>query len=169
MVQTRKFVAILTSSPALSSIIAMVLDCEEFLNVQNFEHMSELQCHMRIAPVDLIICDYRINNRTAPQLKIALQQDNPHRQFETIMLTDYVSGDIKQACKFAAIDEVIIKPMSPLFLRDRVLARLNKTGDQKSQNRSVQTTLYADNSDKFHQNSFPKADNVINLFSGTTP
>ena len=130
MVGKRKFVAILTSSPALGSIIAMVLDCEEHLNVQTFSRVETFTCHTRIAPVDLLIVDYEINQTIAPQLALDLRRANPNRHFQFIVLTDYMDEISAQACKFAGIDEVIAKPMSPLFVRDRVIARLDKVKDQ---------------------------------------
>lgn len=121
---SRQFVAILTSSPALSSIISMVLDCEEHLNVQSFDRVNVLKTHLRIAPVDLIICDYEIGETLAPQFAIDLRRQLPTRQFQMIVLSNFISPELKQSCNFAAIDEVIVKPMSPLFLRDRVISRL---------------------------------------------
>lgn len=129
MVLKKKFVAIITSSPALSSIISMVLDCEEHLHVLTFNRADSLKCHSRIAPVDLIIADYQIGLTHAPQLAVDLRQANPNRHFQFIVLADFMDQSSKQACQFAAIDEVIAKPMSPLFVRDRVLAQLDKAQD----------------------------------------
>jgi len=68
--------------------------------------------------------DYHLEGTSAAQLVLNLRRDVPHRQFETLVLTGRVSPEIKLACKFARIDEVIIKPMSPVFLKERVLSRL---------------------------------------------
>lgn len=129
MVLGKKFVAVLTSSSALGSIIAMVLDCEEHLNVLTFNRAETLKCHARIAPVDLIISDYQIGLTLAPQLAVDLRQANPHRHFQFIVLAGFMDDSTKQACQFAAIDEVIAKPMSPLFVRDRVLTQLENSHD----------------------------------------
>ena len=119
------FVAILTSNPALGSIIGMVLDCDERLNVQVFCQVDRLRCHMRIAPVDLVICDSRVQNVDGVQLCMELKQGSPTRRFEFLLLADHVDVSLGESCRFAGVDEVIAKPMSPLFVMERVAARLN--------------------------------------------
>ena len=151
----RKFVAILTASPALGSILAMVLDCEEHLVVHGFSRPSGLKQHMRIVPIDLIVCDFEISGSSAARLAVELRAANPNRQFEMIALARDISGHTRQACKFAAIDEVIIKPMSPLFVRDRVLARLEKS--RKKAEKGKIERKHIDTS------------NVIELFAGKSP
>ena len=124
------FVAILTSNPALGSIIGMVLDCEERLNVQTFSQVERLRCHMRIAPVDMVICDHRVEHRTGAQICIELRRERPNRRFAFLLLTEKVDRALKQVCRFAGIDEVIVKPMSPLFIRERVVNRLEKLSEE---------------------------------------
>lgn len=120
------FVAVLTSNPALGAIIGMVLDCEERLNVQTFSQVERLRCHMRIAPVDMVICDHHVEHRTGTQICIELRRERPNRRFAFLLLADQVDSALKQACRFAGIDEVVVKPMSPLFIRERVISRLEK-------------------------------------------
>jgi len=124
MASVKKFAAVITASPALGSIIAMMLDNEEQLGVQQFNDADALAAHMRIVPVDLIVMDYHLEGTSAAQLVLNMRRELPHRQFETLVLTDRVTPQVKLACKFASIDEVIIKPMSPVFLKERVLSRL---------------------------------------------
>lgn len=157
MVERKKNVAVLTQSPALSSIIAMVLDCEEHLNVQTFSNGEVLKRHARIAPIDLIISDYQVGASSAPQLAIELRQISSKPTFRFILLATYVDAQIKQACTFANIDEVIVKPMSPLFLRDRVLAQLQSAPG----NFSAAQYLNIDNYN-MDQNA-PSPDNIVYL------
>ena len=127
-----RFVAVLTPNPALNSIISMVLDCNDQLNVQTFDRAEVLQTHLRIAPVDLIVCDYELGElgsgswKLAPQFVVDMHRQLPTRQFQVIVLTNSIDAELQQSCKFAGIDEVIVKPMSPLFLKDRIVARLEK-------------------------------------------
>ncbi len=157
MVLRKKFVAIITSSPALSSILAMVLDCEEHLNVLTFNRAESLKRHSRIAPIDLIIADYQIGAALAPQLAVDLRQANPNRHFRFIVLADFMDQSTKQACQFAAINEVIAKPMSPLFVRDRVLAQLEKAQDVPAFKRSE------------HVSSSISGNNVVSLYAKEKP
>ncbi len=124
MTSGKKFVAVVTDSPALGSIIAMVLADEERLGVQQFNDADALLTHMRIVPLDLLVVDYHLEGTSAAQLVLDLRRDLPQRRFETLVLTGRVTPQVKLACKFARIDEVIIKPMSPAFLKERVLSRL---------------------------------------------
>ncbi len=163
MGHSRQFVAILTSSPALSSILSMVLDCEEHLNVQSFDRPNVLKTHLRIAPVDLIICDYEIGETLAPQLAIDMRRQLPTRQFQMIVLSNFISAELKQSCNFAAIDEVIVKPMSPLFLRDRVVARLEKTDQSRD------SLLTQENTSIQAIPAIKVPDNVVPLFPPTEP
>ena len=165
MIMEKKQVAILTSSPALGSILSMVLDCEECLILQNFSRPQNLERHMRIVPIDLIVCDYDMGDSSAPELAISLRTSNLQRNFKMIVLAETMSRQTRQACKFAAIDEVIIKPMSPLFIRDRVLARLNEK----------EKTVYGRQEKPFDKKgNFPgreyttKDNNVISLFTNKT-
>ncbi|MCF6303101.1 MAG: response regulator [Devosiaceae bacterium] len=157
MTERKKTVAVLTQSPALSSIIAMVLDCEEDLNVQIFGRAELLKRHARIVPNDLIVCDFQIGSSTAPKLAIELRQMNSEKRFSFIMLTAHVDTQIRQACAFANIDEVIVKPMSPLFLRDRVLAQL-----QLAQN-SSSSSQDTGRDEREAKPTMPVSSNIVNF------
>ena len=122
----KKYVAVFTASPALGSIISMMLEGEEQLHIQQFTSADMLEAHMRVAPVDLIVMDYQLERTNAAQLVLNLRRNLPQRRFETLVLTSSVSEEIKLACKFARIDEVVIKPMSPVFLKERILSRLDR-------------------------------------------
>ena len=84
---------------------------------------------MRIAPADLIICDYEQLGWTAAEMLVNLRQHAPGRNFRSIVLTSFVSHEVRQGCRFAQVDEVLIKPMSPLFLLQRVAAHLSALHD----------------------------------------
>jgi len=157
----KKYVGILTTSPALGSILAMVLDCEEQLVVHNFTFANNLVRHMRIAPIDIIVCDYEIGRSSAAELAIELQSKIPERKFQIIALSEFVSERTRQACKFANIDEVIIKPMSPLFVRDRIFSRLDI--DKMAISNRPQT---GDENQYRHNHAKYDNSNVIELFGG---
>ncbi len=157
MAARKKTIAILTQSPALGSIIAMVLDCEEQFFVQTFAHTTMLKRHARIAPIDLVVCDYQIGPVNAAQLAIDLRQANQTPGTKFIVLSERMDAQIRQACIFSNIDEVIVKPMSPLFLRDRALAQLMSDQSHASHTR--------DPGRKEQQaKDAPLADNVVYLW-----
>ena len=121
-----KVVAILCASPALSSIVAGVLAARPALRVRRFESMAELVAYLRIAPVDLLICDQDPGILDAAELARTIRVDRnlARREMKIIALARAIDGTFRREAIAAGIDEVIAKPMSPGYLCERVLARL---------------------------------------------
>lgn len=120
-----KVVAILVSNPALSSILSAVLASVPSLRVRPFESQLALTTYMRLAPVDLIVSDFDGDVR-ADLLARDLRADTrlERRDFQFIALASAITGDVRDASLRAGIDEIILKPMSPKYLLERVLSRL---------------------------------------------
>ena len=118
-----KTVAILVANPALSSILGMVLAAVPTLRVRSFESLVALTTYMRLAPVALIVADLDSDIAPADLVAQTLRRErgleNP--DFELIALT----GGIGRSRPGTGIDEVMVKPMSPKYLLERVLARLH--------------------------------------------
>ena len=121
-----KTIAVLVSNPALSSILTMVLASVPALRVRPFETQLALTTYMRLAPVDVIVSDFDNTSARADALARALRMDTrlERRDFQFIALASSVSGDTKALASAAGIDEIILKPMSPKYLLERVLSRL---------------------------------------------
>lgn len=128
MGEPAKVVAILASNPALSSIMSMVLAASRGLRVRTFDSQIALTTYMRLSPVDLLVCDFDSEVAPAGALARALRFDQTimRRDFQIIALTGAVTANIKQASIASGIDEVIVKPMSPKYLLERVLSRLKR-------------------------------------------
>ncbi len=124
MISHKKSIAITTASPALGSIFAMMLEQTEGLRVQQFAGIEALVSHMRLLPVDLIVSDYDLETGSLPDLVAKLRKTLPSRRYQLVVLADHISREVKLSCKFAGVDEVLVKPMSPLFLKERIMARL---------------------------------------------
>lgn len=128
MSEDPKVVAILTEKPALSSILHMVLSERRELRVRTFESEDTLSLYMHIAPVDLLICDFDPGNEDmaniVPRLREKAALVRP--EFQVIALTRTVSASMRAICVGAGIDEVMVKPMSPHYLEERVLVRLRE-------------------------------------------
>ncbi len=173
MASQRKFVGILTSSPALGSIITMIVGGVEGLHAQQFDTMSALVSHMRIVPVDLIVCDYEFESGSALDLVGALRKQSVRRQYELMVLTGRISREIKLGCRFAKADEVIVKPMSPVFLRERILSRLGIDEDMSGNPdnwHGSSTKPPRPNFPHHLENSSGWPDNVVPLFgNGISP
>lgn len=134
MVEPIRVIAVLAANPALSSILSAVLAATPNLRVRVFEAQGALQTYMRLSPVDLLVCDF--DNEAAPAGGLAhtLRVDErlARREFQIIALASTVTQSMKQASIAGGIDEVIVKPMSPKYLLERVLSRLKRTTPQVS-------------------------------------
>lgn len=119
-------VAVLAASPALSSILSAVLAGAAGLRVRQFESAKALETYMRIAPVDLVVADYDFAEAPADRLASALRHDGQlaRRSFQIIALAHALGPDSRDKAVSAGIDEVIVKPMSPRYLLERVTSRL---------------------------------------------
>lgn len=147
-------VAILVANPALSSILGMVLASTPSLRVRSFESLLALSTYMRLAPVDLIIADLDGNGTGADLVAQALRSDQrvESAEFQIIALASAVTGDTRAKAGRAGIDEVVVKPMSPRYLLERVLARLRRSPVRPMVHRSARP---------------PTPDNVVPLFGPT--
>lgn len=128
MAEPAKVVAVLVSNQALSSILSSVLASTPALRVRPFESAAALSTYMRIAPVDLLVCDFDSEAPSADGLARALRSDPALERSELriIALASAVSDGLKRASIAAGIDEIVIKPMSPGYLLERVLSRLRR-------------------------------------------
>jgi CheY-like chemotaxis protein len=122
-----KTVAILVGNSALSSILTLVLAAAPSLRVRSFESLVALSTYMRLAPVDLVVLDFDCEHAPAAEAAQALQSDpRIERGFQVVALAGRVGPEIKQASIRAGIEEIIVKPMSPKYLLERVLSRLQR-------------------------------------------
>ena len=132
MQQPIKVVAVLAANPALSSILAAVLMATPSLRVRQFDSQIALATYMRLSPVDLLVCDFDSDVAPAGSLARALRFDDTlvRRRFQIIALASAVTENMKQASIANGIDEVVIKPMSPKYLLERVQSRLRLDAPQ---------------------------------------
>jgi two-component system, OmpR family, phosphate regulon response regulator PhoB len=128
MSEQAKVVAVLVANPALSSILSMVLASAPTLRVRPFESEAALTTYMRLAPVDLIVCDFDSSHARADRVAQALRHNSTltRRSFQMVALASEVTAETKKVSISAGIDEIIVKPMSPRYLLERVLSRLQR-------------------------------------------
>jgi len=125
MAASAEVVAIFVSNPALGSILAAVLAANPGLRVRSFESQLALGTYMRLAPVDLIVADFD-SDVPAHHLAIDLRADLQieRRDFQLLALASAITPELKTVSVRSGIDEIILKPMSPKYLLERVLSRL---------------------------------------------
>lgn len=121
MAEPLKTVAVLIANPALSSILTMTLAAVPSLRVRSFESEAALQGYLRVAGADLLVADLdglpALAGRLHGNVRIS-------RRMQIIALASELTPDARRATLLAGIDEIIMKPMSPRYLVERVLARL---------------------------------------------
>lgn len=126
MPQSLKTVALLVANPALSSILSMTLAGVTSLRVRPFETQVALTTYLRLAPVDLVVVDVDSTIAHADRLAEAIRAvgRTDGSRLQIIALASSVTPEIRDAAAAAGVDEIIIKPMSPRYLVERVMARL---------------------------------------------
>ena len=126
MAELSRTIAILVANPALSSILSMVLASVPNYRVRPFQSELALVTYMRLAPVDVVVTDFDSVNARADRVTRDLRADEGivYRDYQVIALASSVSPETKQLCIASGIDEVIVKPMSPKYLVERVKSRL---------------------------------------------
>jgi len=123
LAETLRTVAILAAQPALNALLGMVLAGAPNLRVRTFESELTLQVYMRIARVDLVVVDCDdIEVEALSLLRADEGVESPG--FRAIALSTALSRDLKHRCDAAEVCEIVIKPMSPRYLLERVQARL---------------------------------------------
>ena len=125
MAEPLKTVAVLVGNPALSSILSMTLAGASSLRVRPFETQRALVTYLHLAPADLVVADFDSEAARADRLAEDLRGDThiAHR-LQIVALASALSSETKAASMRTGIDEIIMKPMSPRYLVERVLARL---------------------------------------------
>jgi DNA-binding response OmpR family regulator len=123
LAETLTTVAILAAQPALNALLGMVLAGAPNLRVRTFESELTLQVYMRIARVDLVVVDCDdIDVEALTLLRDDESIETPG--FRAIALSTELSRELKHRCDAAEVAEIVIKPMSPRYLLERVQARL---------------------------------------------
>lgn len=125
-----KVVAILAANPALTSLLSAVLAATYGLRVRSFESAVALTTYMRLSPVDLLVCDFDCAASPADELARTLRRDTSlaRRDLQIIALASTIASGMKATSIASGIDEVIVKPMSPRYLLERVLSRVRPAG-----------------------------------------
>lgn len=128
MTASGKTIAILAANPALGAVLTMVLAGDSRLRVRPFDSEAELFAYMRIAPLDMLVVDFDRDGRPAYEMVEAIRLDGSFvsRDLPVIALTRAITPPMRQQAISAGIDEVVVKPMSPRHLLQRVQARLLK-------------------------------------------
>jgi len=125
--QPMRVVAVFAANPALTSVLSATLATRPGLKVRSFDSEAGLVAYMRFAHVDLLVCDFDCPEAPAAELTQSLRRNAELgcADMQVIALTRRVGPHLKVVATMHGIDEVIAKPMSPKYLLERVVARLD--------------------------------------------
>jgi len=120
-------IAIYSASEAFASLVQGVIAEKRTWRVRVFSTPPQLEAYAAIAPVDVLVCDLDAASESA-----AATLDLPGRisrhgdgSMQVILLTRSLDAGDKSRFLAAGVDEVLIKPMSPLLLAERIAVRLD--------------------------------------------
>ncbi len=121
-----KTIAILSPNQAFASILRVILANNKGLRVRLFSDEVALSQYINIAPIDLLIIDNeKIDYQTISTISF-LQNNYGHaNNFHIIVLGNKIERGISAFCNRVNISQIIIKPASPSFLEERILAILD--------------------------------------------
>ncbi|MCB9993403.1 MAG: response regulator [Hyphomicrobiaceae bacterium] len=123
---TAAHVLILTQSEALGSILAATLRADGTLATRQALGLDDAIRVMRALPIRFVICDRVFGGQPMEKLLPILRDAAEFGRFEAILLTHDVDAGLQDACRQSGVDEVIIKPMSPRFIAERLSARIGR-------------------------------------------
>ena len=123
-------IAVVSSSPALASILAAAMRHRNSWHVRSFTSLRELGTYMRIAPVAVIVSDYELADGTISDFASSIRQGDLAAPdgLSIIALARAITADLRRECLASSVDELIVKPMSPAYIEERVEARLRAQG-----------------------------------------
>lgn len=126
MAEPLNTVAILVANPALTAILSATLATSPRLRVRQFETQAALATYLRLASVDLVVADFDSEMARADLVAAELRRDRNllTDDMQIIALASAVTPDVRIASLDSHVDEIIMKPMSPGYLLERVSARL---------------------------------------------
>ncbi len=132
--ESAKIVVVFSQNPALSSILHMVLAQNKELRVRQFNDEKSLIQYINIAVIDLLIYDCeQIDESLISSISLLRKtHDMANSKFQIIALSKTIPKGMRTICKTISIDEIIVKPMSPIYLETRVLVRLGQVLKQHS-------------------------------------
>lgn len=126
MSEDTKTIAIIAANQALTALLAMVVTGDSRLKVRQFDSELALIAYMRLAHVDVLVCDFDREGRPAYEMVEAIRLNGNliSQDVPVIALTRTITPPMRHQAISAGIDEVVIKPMSPRHLLQRIQARL---------------------------------------------
>ncbi len=165
-----KTIAILCQNEALASILHMMLVDNLDFRVRIFADELSLVNYLHIVPIDLLIYDCSLLDHEITTSISYLRHisKSARNNFQTLVLCKTIIKAISPALKYADIDEVIVKPMSPLYFEERVRACLFGTKTIKGKI-SFRTNPIEQEWQANKQTPAHYEDNIVELFGKRKP
>jgi DNA-binding response OmpR family regulator len=110
-------VAIWLKNAALGAVLEATMSSDPALRVRRFATEHELMAYARIATVDVLIREISSFDREPSSVG----------QIGTIALAGALEPSMRTQCRDLGIDELLVKPVSPRHVHERVHALLRKS------------------------------------------
>lgn len=117
MAEPIRTIVTLVPNPALSSILTATLASEPRLRVRAFDSATGLFAYLRLAQAEAVIVDVEGSDADVPWQGVAAIRSGGTR---LIALVGNTVAQDRIAALRTRVDEVIVKPMSPKYLLERV-------------------------------------------------
>lgn len=117
---TSQHIAILSPNAAFSALVELILDRSSLLSVSQHAHVAELAA-LEGAPA-LIVCNFELDSGFYQRFVPTAARLKREARTKVLATVRDLDGWQKQACLSLGIDEVLVKPVSPLHLSERIIA-----------------------------------------------
>lgn len=142
MARKLRTIAVLTENNAYGSIVQMVLAGNSAWRVRLFSTGQELESYARIVDIDVLVCDVDFGENNANFMlrlitRLRLTSGSVRR---VIVTTRSLANWSYPQSIGAGVDEVLIKPMSPVYLSERVAAHVEIGTEKHDLRETIATT-----------------------------
>lgn len=158
MAQKLRTIAVLAENTAYGSIVEMVLKSNTAWEVRLFSSAQELESFTNVAGIDVLVVDLDFQDNNAQYILrvITRLRQNTSIVKRVIATTRSLLNWSQPQSIGAGIDEVLIKPMSPIYLSERVQALVDSVVEDENTSASLSA---------LKPGIVPTPDNVVSLAS----
>jgi two-component system phosphate regulon response regulator PhoB len=142
LAQKLRTIAILSENNAYGSIVEMVLAGNHAWRVRLFSSAQDLETYSQIVDVDVLVADldFEDNNAQFMLRVITRLRQNTESVQAVIVTTRSLMNWSYPKNIGAGIDEVLVKPMSPVYLSERVEAHIALATKKLAEQRAPETS-----------------------------
>lgn len=116
-------IAVVTGHEAFGGILVSVLGRPGW-RVRHFSSIKQLALYAGIARVDVVVLDLEMGEGGSVPKELTDLRDTHGQAMRVIVTTRSIAGWNRAMCRAQGIDEILLKPFSPVHLAERVRAHI---------------------------------------------